>query len=258
MRPAAIPAPARRAYAILLKAYPPAFRADVGDEMAAAFAERYRDEAARGTRALAVLWARTLWDTARNAVPERMAAHTARTHTSAIATNGGAMDTLAQDVRYALRALAQQRAFAIVAVLTLALGVGANTAIFSVVNAMLLRPLPYPAADRLVLVWTTTGSGRNSAAWPEYLDWRAQSRSFEDMGVARPQSVTLVGGAEPERVVGAFVSSTTSWAPARRWAAPSGRRRRIPRPRSRWPCSATACGRAASARTPRSWGARSS
>lgn len=153
MRPAAIPAPARRAYAILLKAYPPAFRADVGDEMAAAFAERYRDEAARGRRALA-----------------------------------------------------QQRAFAIVAVLTLALGVGANTAIFSVVNAMLLRPLPYPAADRLVLVWTTTGSGRNSAAWPEYLDWRAQSRSFEDMGVARPQSVTLVGGAEPERVIGAFVS----------------------------------------------------
>ena len=209
MRPAAIPARARRAYALLLKAYPPAFRADVGEEMAAAFADRYQDEAARSRRALAVLWARTLWDTARNAIPERMAQRmTDPTPTAAIAGNGGTMDTLAQDVRYALRALAQQRAFAIVAVVTLALGVGANAAIFSVVNAMLLRPLPYPAAERVVMVWTTTGNGQAAAAWPEYLDWRAQSRSFEEMAVARHQSVTLVGGAEPERVTGAFVSST--------------------------------------------------
>jgi hypothetical protein len=99
------------------------------------------------------------------------------------------MDTLGQDIRYALRALAQQRAFAIVAVLTIALGVGANTAIFSVVNAMLLQPLPYPAAERLVLVWTT-GSGNNAVAWPEYLDWRAQSHAFEEMGVWRGQSAT--------------------------------------------------------------------
>ena len=209
MRPAAIPARARRAYALLLKAYPPAFRADVGEEMAAAFADRYKDEAARSRRALAVLWARTLWDTARNAIPERMARRTTEpTPTTAIAGTGGTMDTLAQDVRYALRALSQQRAFALVAVLTLALGVGANTAIFSVVNAMLLRPLPYPAADRLVLIWTTTGNGQAPASWPEYLDWRAQSRSFEEMAVARHQSVTLVGGAEPERVTGAFVTST--------------------------------------------------
>jgi len=209
MRAPAIPARARRAYALLLKAYPPAFRADVGEEMAAAFADRYKDEAARSRRALAVLWARTLWDTARNAIPERMAPRTAHpTPASTITSTGGTMDTLAQDVRYALRALAQQRAFAIVAVVTLALGVGANAAIFSVVNAMLLRPLPYPAAERLVMVWTTTGTGQSAAAWPEYLDWRAQSRSFEEMAVARHQSVTLVGGAEPERVTGAFVSST--------------------------------------------------
>jgi predicted permease len=196
---------ARRVYAMLLRAYPRAFRDDVGAEMAAAFAERYRDQAARGRAALAILWARTLWDTARNAVPERWARATGHRTTTA---NGGRMDTLAQDVRYALRALAQQRTFACVAVLTLALGVGANTAIFSVVNAVLLRPLPYPAADRLVLVWTTTGSGQSAAAWPEYLDWRAQSRSFEEMAVARHQSVTMVGGAEPERVTGAFVTST--------------------------------------------------
>jgi putative ABC transport system permease protein len=206
MTPGPIPPAARRAYALLLGAYPRAFREDVGEEMAAAFAERYRDEAARGAGALASLWARTLWDTARNAAPEQIAART-RTRPWSTAT-GGHMDTLGQDIRYALRALAQQRAFAIVAVLTIALGVGANTAIFSVVNAMLLQPLPYPAAERLVLVWTTTGSGQSAAAWPEYLDWRAQSRSFEEMAVARQQSVTLVGDAEPERVTGAFVSST--------------------------------------------------
>jgi putative ABC transport system permease protein len=118
------------------------------------------------------------------------------------------MDSLRQDVRFALRALAQRPGFTAVAVITVALGVGANTAIFSVVNGVLLRPLPYPEADRLVLVWTTTGEGINAAAWPEYEDWRAQSRSFEAMAVARSQSVTLVGSAEPERVTGAFVTAS--------------------------------------------------
>ena len=207
MTPRTIPASARRAYAILLRAYPRAFRDDVGEEMAAAFAERYRDEAARGPTA--ALWARTVWDTARNAIPERMERISARTPSRPIAATGGTMDTLAQDVRYALRALSQQRAFALVAVLTLALGVGANTAIFSVVNAMLLQPLPYPAADRLVILWTTTGSGNNAVAWPEYLDWRAQSHAFEEMGVWRGQSVTLTGaGAEPDCAFGAFVTAS--------------------------------------------------
>ncbi|HEU0091249.1 MAG TPA: ABC transporter permease [Vicinamibacteria bacterium] len=201
----AIPPVARRAYAILLRAYPRAFREDVGEEMAATFADRYRDQTARGRGALGALWARTLWDTARNATPERLAALALPRPSG----GGGDMDRLGQDIRYALRALGQHRSFAIVAVLTIALGVGANTAIFSVVNAMLLQPLPYPAADRLVMVWTTTGSGNNAAAWPEYLDWRAQSRAFEEMGVWRGQSVTLTGGdAEPDRAFGAFVSAS--------------------------------------------------
>src|SRR5262245_43878572 len=114
-----IPAAARRAYALLNRAYPRPFREDVGEEMAAAFAARYRDEARRGRRALAVLWARTLWDTARNAAPERWAARSAPAETDThphtdtgaafgrTAATGGTMDTLAQDVRYALRALAQ-------------------------------------------------------------------------------------------------------------------------------------------------------
>jgi putative ABC transport system permease protein len=204
MRPA-FPSSARRAYAILLRAYPRAFRDDVGDEMAATFADRYRDQAARGRLAVAVLWGRTLWDTARNAAPERIAALAHHTESTA---GGVGIDSFAQDVRYAARALAQRPTFTAVAVLTVALGVGANTAIFSVVNAMLLQPLPYPDADRLVMVWTTTGAGNNAAAWPEYLDWRAQSRSFEEMAVWRGQSVTFTGGAEPERVSGAFVTST--------------------------------------------------
>jgi putative ABC transport system permease protein len=201
----AMPASARRLYAILLRAYPRAFREDVAAEMAATFADRYREQATIGRRALAVLWARTFWDTARNALPERLAALEERRTTG---RGGVAMDTLAQDVRYAVRALAQRPGFTIVAVLTIALGVGANTAIFSVVNAVLLRPLPYPDADRLVMVWTTTGSGNNAAAWPEYVDWRAQSHSFEEMAVWRGQSVSLTGGAEPERVAGAFISAS--------------------------------------------------
>jgi putative ABC transport system permease protein len=202
-----LPPSARRLYAILLRAYPRAFRDDVGEEMAATFADRYRDQAARGRLALALLWARTLWDTARNATPERLAALADRDQRKRRGAAG--MDTLTQDVRYAVRALAQRPGFTVVAMLTIGLGVGANTAIFSVVNAMLLQPLPYPDADRLVILWTNSGAGNSPAAWPEYVDWRSQSRSFEEMAVWRPQSVSLTGGgAEPERLTGAFVSAS--------------------------------------------------
>jgi hypothetical protein len=115
------------------------------------------------------------------------------------------LDTLRDDLRYAVRSLLKNPGFALVAVLTLAVGVGANTAIFSVLHAVVLRDLPYRDADRLVVLWTLK-LGQNSRHGSSYLnvrDWRDQSRSFEDIAVYyRPMvtRATLTGGDEPERV----------------------------------------------------------
>ncbi|HKW47567.1 MAG TPA: ABC transporter permease, partial [Gemmatimonadaceae bacterium] len=98
--------------------------------------------------------------------------------------------------------------FTLVAVLTLALGIGATTSIFSVVNAVLLRPLPWPDADRLVLIWGTRGSVKqNGVVYLDYLDWKKMSRSFDALAVMRGQSVNLSGGDQPERVTGSFITS---------------------------------------------------
>ena len=120
------------------------------------------------------------------------------------------MTTLLQDLRFGVRMLWKRPGFALVAVLTLALGIGANTAIFSVVNAVLLRPLPFRDAGRLVLVYETTQSvPRDFVSVPNLEDYRAGSRAFEGFATFVPQSVNLTGaGTEPERVVGAFVTSS--------------------------------------------------
>lgn len=120
------------------------------------------------------------------------------------------MEALRQDIRYALRTLARHPAFAIAAVLTLALGIGANTTIYSVVDAVLLRPLPWPDNDRLVIVYGARGEQRTGGvAYLDYKDWREQSRSFEEIGVIRGQSVNLTGGETPERLIGSFVTAST-------------------------------------------------
>lgn len=115
-----------------------------------------------------------------------------------------------QDLRYALRMLAKQPAFTAIAVLTLALGIGANTAIFSVVNAVLLRPLPYPEPDRLALIRERTNIfDSGSVSLPNYLDWRAGQRGFADLALFRRGDANLAGAAsdaEAERVGSARVS----------------------------------------------------
>src|SRR5262249_13961706 len=104
-----------------------------------------------------------------------------------------------QDLRYGARMLMKQPGFTLAAALTLALGIGANTAIFSVVNAVLLRSLPYPAPDRLVIV--------NPAKGGDFLEWRDQAKAFEQIGAYDTDTVDLIGSGEAERVSAGIVSA---------------------------------------------------
>jgi putative ABC transport system permease protein len=111
------------------------------------------------------------------------------------------MFTLAQDLRFALRTLAKKPGFSLVAALTLALGIGANTAIFSVINAVLLKPLPYPQADRLVLLSEASAQIPGmSIAMANFNDWRAQNSVFESMVAYQNNDAVLSGRGEPERL----------------------------------------------------------
>jgi putative ABC transport system permease protein len=123
----------------------------------------------------------------------------------------GLLDNLRRDVSYSVRVLLKNYAFTIVVVLTLALGIGANTAIFSFANGILLRPLPYPQSDRLaVLDETALKQGMESMAvsFPNFLDWREQNTVFEDIGIYYGTSrFSLSGAGEPIEVRGSFISS---------------------------------------------------
>jgi putative ABC transport system permease protein len=115
---------------------------------------------------------------------------------------GGLLESLTQDIRYGVRMLAKHKAFTAVAVLTLALGIGANTAIFSVVNELLLRPLPYRDAERIVMLWEVTPEGRhqNTTSRANFRAWRAQNTSYENVAAFTDQRFNLTGDGEPEEL----------------------------------------------------------
>jgi putative ABC transport system permease protein len=118
------------------------------------------------------------------------------------------MNTLWQDLHYGLRMLLKHPGVTAIAVLTLALGIGANTAIFSVVNAVLLNPLPYKQPDRLVSLWENVPShGRWRVAPANFFDWKKQNTVFEDVSAFGASSLTLTGDGEPEQLIGTRVSS---------------------------------------------------
>jgi putative ABC transport system permease protein len=119
------------------------------------------------------------------------------------------MKTLWEDIRYGLRMLAKAPGFTLVAVLTLALGIGANTAIFSVVSAVLLRSLPFSLPNELVRVVSVRArdNAPDNASYPDFKDWRAQSHSFSQMAAYRTESFTLTGQGDPAHIEGAVVSA---------------------------------------------------
>ncbi|HEV3036279.1 MAG TPA: ABC transporter permease [Candidatus Angelobacter sp.] len=120
------------------------------------------------------------------------------------------VETLVQDLRYTVRTLLKSPGFTLVTVLTLALGIGANTAIFSAINAVLLRPLPYKEPSRLVTIWADHHlRGGPVDEWTnpaDFFDWRAQSNTLEDMAVLGASAPTLIGNGEPELLRGAKIS----------------------------------------------------
>ncbi|HEV2446999.1 MAG TPA: ABC transporter permease, partial [Candidatus Sulfopaludibacter sp.] len=121
------------------------------------------------------------------------------------------MHQFRQDFRYALRMLRKNAGVTAVIVLSLAIGIGANTAIFSVVNALLLRPLPYPNPDRLAVLWLRSPGINILQDWPspgEYMDVKTQNRSFEEMSISQGRPVTLLGTDEPQNVDVLLTSST--------------------------------------------------
>jgi putative ABC transport system permease protein len=163
-------------YRALLHLYPASFRAEYGEEICAVYR---RHGISLLAAALEVL---------RNAP----AVH---------------WDILRQDLRYTARTLARAPGFTAVAILVLALGIGANTAVFSVTDYVLIRPLPFPSPDRLVSLWETLPGYRHMELSPAaYRDWRRMNAVFEDMGAITTQEFNLIGQSAPERIKGAIVT----------------------------------------------------
>jgi predicted permease len=176
-----------RLYSALLRLYPTSFRNEYGGEMRAIFRERIGH--ASGMAARLRLWISALGDIA----PSAAAAHG---------------DILRQDLRYTARALARAPGFAATAILVTALGIGANTAAFSLADYVFLRPLPYPQPERLVKLWQARENQRqatNQISAVVYREWKT-SRSFESMGAWYGSAVNLVGGGEPQRVEASAVT----------------------------------------------------
>jgi putative ABC transport system permease protein len=177
-----------RFYRLLLRLYPSSFRAEYGGEMQADF--RLRRERETGLAGRLGLAAGAVCDVVPNAV---------RAH----------LDILRQDVRHTARSLARAPGFAVTAVVVAALGIGATTATFSILDHALLRPLPFPEPDRLVRLWqdqSFRGYSQMEVSPPNFRDWQRMSRSFEAIGAGHGVSANLVGHGEPRRLDGEAVT----------------------------------------------------
>lgn len=192
-------------------AFPRGLRRAFGDEMVRLF-EAQREELRASGGSVARLWIDAIADAAVQGTAERLA----RVEAIGLATIRELrrwrcwMRAFTQDVRYAARLLVKQPGVTIIAVLTLALGIGANAAIFSAVDAVLFRPLPYPEPERLVKVWEKRqreGVFNNVVSPADFLDWSRMNGAFEAMAAYSPATVDLTGAGEPVRLFAGLVSA---------------------------------------------------
>src|SRR5690242_8310440 len=118
------------------------------------------------------------------------------------------MSTLSQDLRYAAPMLLKSPGFALIAIVTLALGIGANTALFSVINGVLLNPLPYPHSEQLVAIYQdTAGFDKSPISYLNFLDWQRSSQTLASMAIYRNQDYNFTGTSESERLSGYMISA---------------------------------------------------
>ena len=188
-----------RFYRLLIRLYPAAFRDRFGQDLEDLFRDTHRAAAARGAAARVVFWVRIVRDALITAVAERFSP------SQVFPERGPLMNGAFQDVRHALRMIARRPALSIVIILTLALGIGANTAIFSLVNTVLLRPLPYQDVDRLARIseqQLERGDGIYPVRPANFFDWRDRVTAFEDVAWSRDGMFALTGDGEPESITG--------------------------------------------------------
>jgi putative ABC transport system permease protein len=195
-------------YRLLLRVYPRAFRERYAAEMERTLTRLMELQKQTGQPRRWRMWLGVSWDAVAGGVVARQKQFMARARlTKDPATPGqfrkAPMGGLGMDVRYALRTLVRQPVFAVTAIVTLALGIGANTAIFSVAYGLLLRPLPYPDPDQLVLVWSQNhgrGWQRTDVPLSDAWEWRTRTKAFEDLAVLGRSSPNLTGMERPERL----------------------------------------------------------
>jgi putative ABC transport system permease protein len=195
-----------RAFRLLLHLFPASFRDRFGHDMEELFADRRRAARQAGRRAVAALWVRTAADLIAHGAAERRAARAASLTTRRGATT--TMQTIVQDIRFAIRMFRQRPAVTAVALVTLALGIGANTAIFSVVHAVLIRRLPYAEPSRIVRIYAThrLANFTRGVANPFDFDyWQQHATSFSRLAVMNYEAAALTGSGDPVQLRGQSV-----------------------------------------------------
>jgi putative ABC transport system permease protein len=189
-------------YRTLLHLYPPAFRRAYGEQMVAAFQlQRGERRYAQQRLGALIFWFEILTDLSASAIRRHLASRLH--HPRFPRKRESVMGTFAQDLRYAVRGLLQHRGLTVAALLTLAIGIGANTAMFSLVDGVLLRPFPYPDPERLVFIWDSNpGRGWNkfSVSPPNFIDYRERNTTFDRMTAYYNTTTTLTGMGEAERL----------------------------------------------------------